>query len=165
MVAWIVSLVVLAATVTHSRGENVTVVTNASAASLRGATEAASSGATAEDQDATSVVVLTAQRSNATVGACQGQAGWERDFAHQMFSCGVQSFGRAAAAGRCMAKAQGVSDACGQCLGKLVSCGHGCMFQCCGGKCPGWGRCVRCNKRNCQTSFESCAGVTPSYWK
>jgi len=97
--------------------------------------------------------------------ACLDQPGWDDDFADHMFTCGLRTLGRTEAAGRCMAESQNVSQACGACLGHLIACGHHCMFQCCGGHCPGAGWCVSCNKNRCSGDFWACAGTIPSYWQ
>jgi len=98
--------------------------------------------------------------------ACKGQEGWQTDLASRMMKCGVEALASSTSAGSCMAKAQGVSEDCGACLGKLVACGgQQCIKQCCAGSCPDDEVCITCNKDNCREEFEGCAGVIPTYWE
>lgn len=93
--------------------------------------------------------------------ACVGESnsGWRTSFASHMYRCGLRHAGIAHSSGVCMASLQGVSLECGACLGQLISCGKGCMRECCAGMCSwAWG-CKHCNKVRCNSDFEACAGV------
>merc|ERR1712194_897248 len=95
-------------------------------------------------------------------GACVGQHGWNTDFAHRMYQCGIASGGQQPAAGSCMARKQQVSGSCGVCLGNLIHCGMGCISECCLGNCPYSSQCRSCNARKCNPAFSQCAGVDPA---
>merc|ERR1711957_662551 len=95
-------------------------------------------------------------------GACVGQHGWNTDFAHRMYQCGLASGGQQPAAGTCMAGKQHVSGSCGRCLGDLIHCGMQCISECCLGNCPHSSACRSCNARKCNPAFTSCAGVNPA---
>lgn len=97
--------------------------------------------------------------------ACRGQDQWQNDLAHRLKECGVIKLGEPIGSGQCMAERQGVTASCGRCLGMLIQCGALCAGQCCMGSCPAKRKCIDCNKAKCQTNFEKCAGVTPSYWE
>jgi len=93
--------------------------------------------------------------------ACAGQ-NWQTDFGNRMFQCGVRSGGRASTAGACMSKTQGVSAACGQCMGNLIGCGaSNCLRDCCAGSCHGKQSCLDCNAKHCNSAFQQCAGSWP----
>jgi hypothetical protein len=89
---------------------------------------------------------------------CRGQ-NWRTKFNTRLYHCALETGANARRGGECMARKQRVSGACGACMGKLMHCGLKCAKQCCGGKCISSRKCVSCNARRCNGSFESCAGV------
>merc|ERR1712194_805239 len=92
-------------------------------------------------------------------GACVDEKGWDKDFANRMYNCAVKTGVNPRKGGKCMARKQGVSHACGYCMGKLMKCSVKCASQCCNGKCMHKGKCTRCTARKCNGSFFKCAGV------
>ena len=58
----------------------------------------------------------------------------------------------------CVIEKTGLSDACAQCFGDIISCATSkCMFQCMGGDTP---ECASCRETSCNPAFEECAGVS-----
>merc|ERR1712039_1061413 len=104
----------------------------------------------------------SAMLESAWGGACVNQPGWNTDFAHHMYQCGIASAGQQPAAGTCMQHKQHVSRSCGVCLGDLIHCGMQCISECCVGGCPHSGACKRCNALKCNPAFIRCAGVNPA---
>jgi len=102
---------------------------------------------------------VTLEAEAAKGGACVDEKGWDRDFASRMYNCAVKTGVNPRKGGRCMARKQGVSQACGYCMGKLMKCSVKCASQCCNGKCMHSGKCKRCTARKCNRSFFKCAGV------
>jgi len=114
-----------------------------------------------------SLKVAAVEASNSTDnaatqgGACIGQTGWDTDFAARSYRCGLKTMGSAWWAGRCMARWQGVPQACGRCMGDLIHCGLKCVRPCCYGKCYETEKCVACGVEHCHQPFIACAGVKP----
>merc|ERR1712151_122523 len=104
-------------------------------------------------------VDVTLEAEAAKEGACVGEKGWDKDFAKRMYNCAVKTGVNPRKGGRCMARKQRVSQACGYCMGKLMKCSVKCASKCCNGKCMHSGRCKRCTARKCNRSFKQCAGV------
>jgi len=104
-------------------------------------------------------VDVTLEGEVAKAGACVDEKGWDRDFANRMYRCAVKTGVNPRKGGRCMARKQGISQACGYCMGKLMKCSVQCASQCCNGKCMQKGKCKRCTARKCNRSFFKCAGV------
>jgi len=104
-------------------------------------------------------VGVTLEAEAAKGGACVDEKGWDKDFANRMYRCAMKTGVNARKAGKCMARKQGVSHACGSCMGKLMKCSVSCASQCCSGKCMQKGKCKRCTARKCNSSFFKCAGV------
>merc|ERR1712151_462889 len=94
-------------------------------------------------------------------GACVDEKGWDKDFANRMYKCAVKTGVNPRKGGRCMARKQGVSHACGSCMGKLMKCSVKCASKCCNGKCMHKDKCKRCSAKKCNASFFKCAGVMP----
>jgi len=101
----------------------------------------------------------TEGQSASAGGACEGQDGWDRDFAHRMYDCAVKTGVNPRKGGRCMAKKQHVSYACGSCMGKYMKCSVKCASKCCNGKCLHSSKCRSCTASKCDRSFFRCAGV------
>lgn len=114
-----------------------------------------------EDNDVDSATEedVTLEAEAAKGGACVDQKGWDRDFANRMYKCAVKTGVDPRKGGRCMARKQGVSQACGYCMGKHMKCSVKCASQCCNGKCMRSRKCKRCSARKCNRSFKKCAGV------
>jgi len=104
-------------------------------------------------------VDVTLEVEAAKGGACVDEKGWDKNFAKRMYNCAVKTGVNPRKGGRCMARKQGVSQACGYCMGKLMKCSVKCASQCCNGKCMHKGKCTRCTARKCNGSFSRCAGV------
>jgi len=104
-------------------------------------------------------VDITVEAEAAKGGACVDEKGWDKDFANRMYNCAVKTGVNPRKGGKCMARKQGVSHACGYCMGKLMKCSVKCASQCCNGKCMHKGKCTRCTARKCNGSFFKCAGV------
>merc|ERR1719476_287793 len=101
---------------------------------------------------------LDGDTEETTGGACKGQHGWNTDFSNHAYQCGLQSGGVANTAATCMKHAQGVSRACGNCMGKLIHCGMQCVSECCAGRCRHSAKCKACNNKKCDPAFYHCAG-------
>merc|ERR1711976_1094371 len=102
---------------------------------------------------------VTLEAEAAKGGACVDEHGWDKDFAKRMYRCAVKTGVNPRKGGRCMARKQGVSQACGYCMGKLMKCSVKCASQCCNGKCMHKSKCKRCTASKCNASFFKCAGV------
>mmetsp|Transcript_89358 Transcript_89358/g.224705 ORF Transcript_89358/g.224705 Transcript_89358/m.224705 type:complete len:168 (-) Transcript_89358:323-826(-) len=120
-------------------------------------------------QDTYSLIALRSapawnQSVAATRGsACVGQTGWDTLFNDHLYHCGLRTGFAMPAVGKCLAKRQGVSRACGDCMGKLVVCGFPCASACCSGTCRFSDRCWECNDKKCNPEFAECAGVYPPH--
>merc|ERR1711976_955066 len=104
-------------------------------------------------------VDVTLEAEAAKGGACVDEHGWDKDFAKRMYKCAVKTGVNPRKGGRCMARKQGVSQACGYCMGKYMKCSVKCASQCCRGKCMQKSKCKRCAAKKCNGSFLKCAGV------
>merc|ERR1712194_757384 len=95
--------------------------------------------------------------AEAVENACVDQPGWDTDFSDRMYKCALKNLGNAKKGGKCMAEKQGVSRECGGCMGKLMKCSKPCARKCCSGKCMQKGRCKKCVRSHCASSFKKCA--------
>merc|ERR1719512_563328 len=109
------------------------------------------------------VAEISEHNATATTGsagnACVGQTGWDYDIAQRSYDCGMRTLGSAYFSGRCMARSQGVSRACGSCLGKLIHCAIPCYAACCHGNCFDGSACKECERTRCHAMFFACSGV------
>merc|ERR1712194_621768 len=114
-----------------------------------------------EDDESDSSPEDSALEAEAAKGdACaEKKEGWDKDFAKHMYRCAVKTGVNPRKGGRCMARKQGVSQACGYCMGKLMKCGVKCASKCCNGKCMHKDKCKKCTAKKCNSSFFKCAGV------
>lgn len=131
---------------------------SAKVASLPGAQGVAAGAASASVTATRPAGTNLAEASSATATGGTCPAGLGARFAENSEACGLESGGQQPVAGQCMARRQGVSPACGACMGDLIHCGFlHCMSPCFNK--AGTPQCASCTDLMCSPAFSTCSEV------